>query len=396
MPLTIEEKTLLRENFQAAGERIDGLEEETKLSVKELKATVDELQRKLRTVYRSMATGVTETGQVYRRFWETDNQAKEFGELFLKAAGRKALGEGTATAGGVLVPEELMLRVIAKLGQYGKFRRDATVLPMGSDTTKVPKIDVDLTVYEPGENADLEHSDMSFSQVGLTAKKWACITKVSSELEEDSIIALGEILALSMVRSMAKKEDEVGFIGDGTETYFGMTGIVGALRGVDATIGNIAGLQVGSGNAYSELTIDDFEDLVALLPSEADEGAAWYVSKKFFFSVMHRLARAAGASDMFAILSDRKERYFMGYLVNFVHAMPSVEANSQICALLGDLQLGAYLGERRELRIDRSAEVHFTNDQIGFRGIERIDINAFGVGDTSEAGPIVGLITAAA
>jgi HK97 family phage major capsid protein len=393
--LTTEEKTSITGGFQAAGERIDGLEEDTKAGMGELKEMVAELQSKLKQVYRSMATGVTETGQEYRRFWQTDEQAREFGELFLKAAGRKALGEGTSTAGGVLVPDDLMPIVIQKLGQYGKFRRDATVLPMGSDTTKVPKIDVDLVVYEPGENADLTHSDMSFSQVGLTAKKWACITKVSSELEEDSIVALGEILALSMVRSMAKKEDEVGFIGDGTSTYFGMTGIAGALRGVDATIGNIAGLKVGSGNAYSELTLDNFEDLVALLPSEADEGAAWYVNKKFFFSVMHRLARAAGAADMFAILSDRKERYFMGYLVNFVHAMPSVEANSQICAVLGDLQLGAYLGERRELRIDRSAEVHFANDQIGFRGIERIDINAFGVGDTSEAGPIVGLITAA-
>jgi HK97 family phage major capsid protein len=70
------------------------------------------------------------------------------------------------------------------------------------------------------------------------------------------------------------------------------------------------------------------------------------------------------------------------------------EANSQICALLGDLTLGSYLGQRKAMTIDRSSDVYFANDQIGFRGIERIDINAYGVGDTTEAGPIVGLITA--
>jgi len=218
---------------------------------------------------------------------------------------------------------------------------------------------------------------------------------VSSELEEDSLIAIGEILGLSMARSLAKKEDAIGFVGDGTSTYFGMTGIVGALLGVDETIGNIQGLKVGSGNAYAELALADFEGVVSILPSDADDNARWFMNKKFYYSVVYPLARAAGVANIFEILSDRKARYLYGYEVEFVAAMPYVEANSQICAILGDLQLGAFLSERRQLEIARSDQVHFVNDQIGYRGIERIDINAFGVGDTSEAGPIVGLITAA-
>jgi len=236
---------------------------------------------------------------------------------------------------------------------------------------------------------------MSFSQVGLVPKKFCCICKVSSELEEDSVVAIGEILGTSIARSMAKKEDLIGFVGDGTSDYFGMRGIAGALRDVDETIANIKGLKVGSGDTYAELTLDDFEGTVAILPDDADDGAKWYVNRKFFFNVMQPLARAAGAADMFSILSDRKERYFMGYPVEFVSAMPGAGAASQICALLGDLQLGAYLGERRILTIARSQDIFFTNDQIGIRGTERVDLVAFGVGDTEEAGPIVGLITAA-
>ena len=394
--LTTEEKTNISEGFKAAGERMTVLEEDTKTAFQELKTATDALTHQAKMYGKAFLSGHTESGTEYRRFWPTEAEAKAFGELFLQAAGKKALGEGTQTGGGVLVPEELLALIINKLGQYGKFRRDATVIPMGSDRTTLPKVDADLTVYCPGEGNEIAESDMSFSQVGMTAHKWCCLTKVSSELEEDSVIGLGEILGLSISRSLAKKEDEVGFLGDGTSTYFGMTGIVGALRGVDATIGSIKGLQVGSSNAYSGLALVDFEGTVSILPSEADEGAKWYMSKKFYYQVPYALARTAGVANIFEILSDRKARYLYGYPVEFVHAMPSVEANSQICAILGDLQLGSFLGERRQLTIARSTDVYFANDQIGFRGTERIDICAFGVGDTTEAGPIVGLITAAA
>ncbi|MHC4460921.1 MAG: phage major capsid protein [Planctomycetota bacterium] len=381
--------------FKAAGERISEVEEYAKTSAHELRRNVDEVCRMLKTYSKAFLTGNTENGREYKRFWQTEEQARSFGELILKALNRKAMGESTLVGGGVLVPEELSMRIIDKLGQYGKYRKNATIVPMGSDRVDVPKIETDLTIYCPGEGGTITKSDMEFRQVGLTVKTFAALCAVSNELTEDSILGVGEIIALSMTRSMTKKEDLIGFVGDGTETYFGMTGIVGALRGVDATIANIKGLKVGTGNLYSELLLDDFEGLVSLLPDEADDGAKWYVHRLFFFTVMQKLARAAGAADMFSVLSDRKERYYLGYPVEFVSAMPSVEANSQICALLGDLQLGAYLGERKVLTIEQSSDHLFANNQIAVRGTERVDINAFGVGDTTEAGPIVGLITAA-
>jgi len=380
------------EGFKAAGERMDTVEQD----MSEIGKTVQQLAKLLNTYSKAFVSGRTETGEKYNRFWPTEGQAKAFGELFLIAAGRKDMGEAANPEGGILVPTELATMLIQKLGQYGKFRKNVLVVPLGSDRRIVPKVEADLTIYAPGEGAEITQSDMSFSGVGLTMIKMCCLAAVSSELAEDSLIAIGEIIGTSMTRSMAKKEDLIGFLGDGTSTYFGRTGICGALLGVDETIGNIKGLKVASGNAYSEITLDDFEGTVAILPDDADDdGAKWYVNRKFFFGVMYPLARAAGASDMFAILTDRKERYFMGYPIEFVSAMPSTEANSQICALLGDLSLGAYLGERRMFTIEKSNEVLFTSDQIAFRGTERVDFNAFGVGDTTDAGPIVGLITAA-
>lgn len=382
------------EGFKAAGERITEIEKETETALTELKGGMDNIHNKLRLfgktlLGRSMAAGD------YLGFWDSEEHAKQFGKMIYQVLG-KAAAEGVSTAGGVLVPDDMAAWVIQKLGIYGKFRKNALVVPIGSDRMDVPRVEGDVTIYAPGEGQTITQSDVTFSQVGLTAMKFCCLCAVNSELEEDSAIAIGEILGLSMSRSMAKKEDLIGFVGDGTSTYFGMTGIVGALLGVDATIGNIKGLKVGTGNAYSELTLDDFEGVVAILPEDVDDQAKWYCSKKFFYTVMYKLARAAGAADLFAILTDKKERFFMGYPVEFVSAMPTTEADSQICALLGDLSLGAYLGERKQLAIEKSPYPYFANDQLAVRGIERIAITVYGVGDTDNAGPIVGLITAAA
>jgi HK97 family phage major capsid protein len=267
---------------------------------------------------------------------------------------------------------------------------------MGTGESWFPKIESDLTVYCPGEGGTVSASGMEFNQLRLVPKAFIALAAVSNELDEDSITGIGEILGFSMARSMAKKEDEIGFVGDGTSTYFGMSGICQALLDVDPVIANIAGLVVASGNAYSEITLGDFRKVVGVLPEDIDETAKWYMHKRFYYNVVYPLAETAGVANIFEILSDRKGRYLLGYPVEFVHCMPFVEANSQICALLGDLTLGAYLGERKTLTIERSRDVYFTSNQLGIRGVERIDINAFGAGDTTDPGPFVGLITAAA
>jgi HK97 family phage major capsid protein len=121
--------------------------------------------------------------------------------------------------------------------------------------------------------------------------------------------------------------------------------------------------------------------------------------KSFFFNVVLPLLWAESAGQPIlgtpTYFEQGPSKYLLGYPVEFTAAMPKVAANSQICALLADLRLGAFLGERRSLDIARSEHVFFKNDQLAIRGCERIAISVYGVGDTTDAGPICGLITAA-
>ena len=209
-------------------------------------------------------------------------------------------------------------------------------------------------------------------------------------------------------RGWRQKEDNCGLLGDGTSTYGGMIGIAPALKGLSGTIANIAGLIVGAGNAYSELTLANFNSVVALLPTFADNSRArWIMHKSFFANVPQALVLAVGG----ATPSDWAQGVppkLLGYPVEFAQVMPKVEANSQVCCLLGDVNLCADFGDRRQMSIQFSTDATvdsvsmFETNQVAIRGTERFDINVHDVGNATATaadktpGPVVGLITAAA
>jgi HK97 family phage major capsid protein len=306
----------------------------------------------------------------------------------------KALSEGTNYLGGYLVPPEFSTDIIDLRETYGVARQVARVVPMSSDTLPIPRRTGGVTAYFVGEASTITDSNKTWDQVNLVAKKLAALTLWSSELNEDAMISIGDDLAGEIAYAFSQKEDECYFNGDGTSTYGGITGVRSKLRNVDGTIANIKGLQVATGNAYSEIVLSDFHGVLGKLPLYARNGAVWIMSATFFDTVAHKLQTAAGGNTVVDIANGGVAR-FLGYPVVLSQVMPTTEANSQICALLGNFRLGSTFGDRRLLSLALSSEYKFAEDQLAIRGTERFDINVHDVGSTSAAGPIVGLITAA-
>lgn len=382
-------------------------------------ATIDELKALVMATQRD----INEVDPVYmgkdgrgrRNHFPNAKRARDFGLWIMACAEagqlseralaaldthNKALAEAVNSTGGALVPEVFVPTLIRLQEEYGNFRRFARNVPMSSDRQIWPKLSGHVTIYYPGEAGTITASNPTFENVTLVAKKACALTAISSEVEKDAAVAIGEIVVTDMARGFAKAEDEAGFLGDGTSTYWGFTGIAGALRAVDATIGNIKSLQVASGNAYSEIVLPNFDAMVGNYPDYADnEDTRWYMHRYFYWTVVRPLMLAY-SSNIPTIgepgnVAAGRIPTFLGYPVEFVNVMPKTEANSQICALLANLNMGAYLGDRRAVRFDRSRDVYFTTDQIGLRATRRHAIDVFGVGDTTDPGPIMGLITAA-
>jgi HK97 family phage major capsid protein len=89
-----------------------------------------------------------------------------------------------------------------------------------------------------------------------------------------------------------------------------------------------------------------------------------------------------------------KNRTFLGYPVEVTQVMPKTDANSQVACLFGDLALASDFGDRQQTSIATSEHLYFASNEMAIRGIERVDINNHDVGSATEAGPIVGLLTA--
>jgi HK97 family phage major capsid protein len=102
-------------------------------------------------------------------------------------AERRALVEGTASAGGHLVPTPLSARIIDKArNQTRVMQAGAQIVPMESQTLKLARVVGDPTAAWHTELATISASDMTFDAVTLSAKALASRVLISRELMEDA------------------------------------------------------------------------------------------------------------------------------------------------------------------------------------------------------------------
>jgi HK97 family phage major capsid protein len=308
--------------------------------------------------------------------------------------------EGVNTAGGYLVPIQFSNEIIKLVDEYGVFRRYSRIRPMTTDTLLVPRRSGGLTAYAIGEGVDITESTKSWDQVSLVARDWGVLARMTNNLSEDAIISVADDLAWEIAYALAYAEDQCGFIGDGTSTYHGIVGVSPALKTAAGTptTTSAGGVIVGAGNAMSELTLANHNDVVGKCPAYARAGARWYCSSYYFSSVMQKLMYAAGGNTV-GNIAGGSGMQFLGYEVVTTEVLPASDANSQIVCLFGRLDMATSFGDRQMLRLafSDSATIGsvnvFERNEMAVRGIERFDINAHDVGTTSVAGPIVGLQT---
>jgi len=302
----------------------------------------------------------------------------------------KAHVEGVNTAGGFLVPEEMDSELVILREEYGVFRREARVIPMSSDVRNVNKRRAGLTAYWVGEGAPITKSQSTFGQNKLVAKKLAVLTEISSELNEDSLVNLGDDAADEIAQALAFAEDNAGFNGDGTGAFGGIVGLQNALT--DATY-QVA--DMGAATTYAGVALADLIAAFRKLPAWAStrNNIKIFTNKQAWHGVFERLAAAGGGNTMVTLSQGLREPTFLGYPVVWAQSIPVSETGGATFAYVGDLRLAAYFGDRRQTAVDfsNSGGDAWENDLIAVRATERLDINLANIGSASEFGAIVRL-----
>ena len=309
----------------------------------------------------------------------------------------KAHSEGVNSAGGFFVPEEFATAIIDLRDSYGYFRRLCQVMPMGRDTMTVPRRVGGLTAYPVGEGQAGTQSQAQWNQVRLTAKKWMVLTLMSSELDEDAVVSIGDMLVGEIAYAFAVAEDTAGFSGDGTSTYHGTVGFRALFNTGVGTAAALAGaVDAATGHdTFAEIDSSDLAKLQGTLPQYVYErgNPAWICSQACWANVFERLIGASGGVTKDQA-SGRTVRMYNGYPAIIVPSMPTSTGDLSDLTMLmfGDIAMAATFGDRRGMTIARSTEYKFAEDQIAIKGTERFDINVHDVGTSAAAGPVVALI----
>lgn len=128
-------------------------------------------------------------------------------------AERRALTEGSDSAGGYTVPERLSAQLIDLMrARTVAIRAGAGTVPLTSDKNHIAKLASDPVPAWRAESGQVNESDPTFTRVTFEPKSLAVLVKVSRELLEDSL-NLGTDLPRVLAAALAGELDRVVFLG---------------------------------------------------------------------------------------------------------------------------------------------------------------------------------------
>lgn len=279
------------------------------------------------------------------------------------------------TSSDIPLPESYGSEVVELVSQYGAARQFGIVYPLGSGTTKLPRLKTSPAFgLIAGSGAVTEVSPQT-EWVTFTPEKFGGLVRLPTEIDEDSIFAVGQFVARYAAREMAKVEDTQFFLSTGAGS-----GVNGSVKGLCvSTINNSKVVQLGSTKTkYSDATLANIRAIRAVVDSAALGMGSYFMHPSF----EQHLAGLNTSGDKPYQANGVRGATLDGFPINWVDIMPaySTSANaSKVFMLFGDLSY-QYLGIRRGLQFDVSREAGFTTDEILVRALERLTVGLMATG----------------
>lgn len=289
-------------------------------------------------------------------------------------AARDTLGmsvRAALTTAEVPLPAQYGSEVRELISDFGVVRSRMTRYPIGMGTAKPARMGTRPAFGAIAMSAPFPEKGPAFSFASLESHKLGGIVRLPRELDEQSIVALGQFLARYGAIEFARAEDTWGFLADGSPNYDGVLGIVSAAVANDNCLTLVAGK-----TKPSDATLEDFRNLRLHVNKAALNGrlSAYYLDSTWearlpSFKTQQEPNVYQRLPDGSAILD--------GYPIVWTDVLTpygvAAAANKPL-AVFGALSFW-WLGEHGTPRIDTSEHVWFANDQLAVRFIEEIDFD---------------------
>ena len=269
-----------------------------------------------------------------------------------------ALQVGELSEGGYTVPDEFDRQLIDGLEDENIMRGLVHIIRTGSGEHKIPIVASHGTGSWVEEEQQIPESDDAFSQVTLTAHKFATMIRISRELLNDSAFALAAYIAHEFVRRAGAAEEQAILTGDGSHKPIGL---------LHATLGAQTGITTASSTA---ITADELIDMQHSLKSGYRRKACWIMNDATI-SAIRKLKDGNSQYIWQPGIKEGAPDMLFNQKVLMSNYMPLIGAGSKVI-LYGDYSY-YWLAEREGRTLERLNELYAVTDQVGFKMTERLD-----------------------
>lgn len=278
--------------------------------------------------------------------------------VFKDTATIKALGEGTDSAGGYLVPEEFKAMLIEALPDYTVMRPVVTVMPVSTLTGHIPTLTGKPGAEWGTENTAMNEQTAQFGEVLYTLNRLQSLIPMSRELVADANIDMVQLLTRLFAEAFAAEEDRAMTAGTGTGQPKGFT-----TETISST--TIAG---------ASLAYVDVAGLLSLLKTQYRRRAVFMTSPKGM-QLLRQLVDGNGRPLLFTPADSDVSTLFGKPVIENVNIAENLGANSDETEIyFGDFKY-YYLFDRGEYSVESTMDGYgaFEKHQVVLKAFNRLD-----------------------
>ena len=271
---------------------------------------------------------------------------------------RNALQVGELSEGGYTVPDSFEHQLIEGLEDENIMRPLVHVISTGSGEHKIPIVASHGSGAWIEEEQQIPESDDAFTQISLSAHKFATMIRISRELLNDSAFDMASYIAHEFVRRAGAAEEQAIISGDGAHKPIGL---------LHDTLGAEIGVTTASATA---ITADELIDLQHSIKSGYRRKACWIMNDATIAAI-RKLKDSMGQYIWQPGIKEGAPDTLFNQKVLMSNYMPLVATGNKVI-LYGDYSY-YWLAEREGRTLERLNELFAVADQVGFKLTERLD-----------------------
>jgi HK97 family phage major capsid protein len=302
------------------------------------------------------------------------HQAPETLKAWDNAVRTKDMEEGSLSAGGYLVYEEMSRSILEKSLEDSIVRPRASMQPMQSNRIVIPA-DVDanhqsnyfggITIYRPGEAGQKTATNPTYARIALTLHKVTGLCHISDELLEDSAIAVEANVRRKFSQAIAFVQDDDFLNGNGVNAPLGV---------LNSNNPSLITVTAETGQGASTIVAENIIKMWARMYSAGKARSIW-IANDDTFPQLATMALAVGTGGVplwmpAGGVSGLPYQTLMGKPLIFTEKAQTIGTAGDIALV----DLSQYLiGEKGGLQVATSMHFKFDYDQQSFRFVLRYD-----------------------